>query len=82
MVDYSNELRRLRQMQDDFLLRYGTSRTLSPSEKEVKDAIAIREEIGKVWERAILMYCEDSENELVEISDVLDTLAHRRNYPL
>lgn len=80
MVDYTNELKRLRDMQDNFILKYGISHTLTPSEEELIEARAIKQEIYKVWQRAIQTDCIDSERKLVDIEHVLERLASRRNY--
>lgn len=82
MVDYTKELRRLRDMHDDFLLRYANSRSTTPSEQEVTDARAIRKEIRNVWILAIQTDCKDSELELVALEDLLEKLSRRRKYTL
>ena len=80
MVDYTNELKKLRGMRDNLILRYGTSPTLTPSEQELRDARAIKNEIVEVWQRAIQTDCRESENELVAIEAELEKLNIRRNY--
>ncbi len=82
MVDYTNELRRLREMHDDFLLRYATSRSLVPSEEEVKEAREINKEIRRVWSLAIQTSCDESEGELVDLEYTLERLATKRKYNL
>jgi hypothetical protein len=82
MVDYTNELRRLREMQDELLLRYGTSRSNEPSSQEIRAARAIKDEIGNVWNLAILTNCKESEEELITIQESLERLANLRGYNL
>lgn len=80
MVDYTNELRNLRQMRDDHLLRYGTNYTRSPSEQEIESVRGIRKKIEDIWQIAVQTQCDDSEDELVDTTDILDKLAIRRNH--
>lgn len=82
MVDYTNELRNLRKMTENHLLRYGTNHTSNPSEEEIRGARAIRQKITDTWSLAIRTDCIDSETELIEAEDTLYQLARRRNYNL
>ena len=82
MVDYTNELRRLRDMHDNFLIRYGTRLDHRITDTEIKYAREIKKEIGKLWNLAVETSCRDSENELVELESTLERLATKRRYSL
>lgn len=82
MVDYTDELRILREMRDNFLLRYGTSETKNPSDREIRDAKELQRRVEKTWTLAIQTSCDESENELVDLDTLLQKLSRRRNYNL
>ncbi len=80
MVDYTNELRRLRDMHESFDLKYGHRTNSKATDEEIRDAERIKQELVVVWQRAIQTDCRESENELVAIEAELEKLNIRRNY--
>lgn len=80
MVDYTNEIKRLRNLQDDFLLRYGTTSDSVVTDAEIRDARSIKLQINNLWELAVRTSCKDSENELVEMESALEALATKKKY--
>lgn len=82
MVDYTEELKRLREMHYLFLTRYENCSSQKPSEQEVRDARQIKREIVNVWNIAISSDCIHSEDELVNIEEHFEKLATERKYDL
>lgn len=80
MVDYSRELRSLRDMHDTFLRTYGGRN--HPSDEELAEARKVRSELNRVWRIAILTSCEESEDELLRIGEDLEVLSSRKGYKL
>lgn len=82
MVDYTKELKRLREMHYIFLTRYENCNSQKPSEQEVRDARALRQNIKNIWGLAIRTDCIHSEDELVDIEEHFEKLATKRKYNL
>lgn len=80
MVDYTNELKKLRDMHESFDLKYGHRTNSKATDEEIRDAERIKQELVVVWQRAIQTDCIDSEVELVDIEHILERLSSRRNY--
>ncbi len=80
MVDYTNELRRLRDMHESFDLKYSHRTNSKATDEEIRDAKRIKQEIVVVWQSAIQTDCRESEDELVAIEAELEKIASKRNY--